>query len=290
MSLPGLAACALSTIVAIPLLLSGGSSDGGQVITADAAITTSSSAPDETDSSLLDDVDVDGLFAAGAVDDSDGEAVTTEPVPTASQSETLESPTLQAAPSRPDSSRFASEVGDDTSEPTIVVSTTEPPLIAAPTTEVTPADTAPAPTEPAPTETAPPETAPPETAAPETAPPETAPPEADAPAEEADPAPEAAPEETGPREPTADEWAALRQCESGNNYSIVSSNGRYHGAYQFGIATWDGTARSAGRADLVGVAPSVASPADQDAMAYALWSQRGSAPWPHCGKHLPPGP
>jgi hypothetical protein len=86
--------------------------------------------------------------------------------------------------------------------------------------------------------------------------------------------------------PTAAQWAALRQCESSGNYSIVSANGLYYGAYQFGIETWDYTARRTGRADLVGVQPNLAAPADQDAMAVALWAQAGSSPWPHCGRYL----
>ncbi len=32
--------------------------------------------------------------------------------------------------------------------------------------------------------------------------------------------------------------------------------------------------------------PAAASPADQDAMALALYSERGARPWPHCGRHL----
>ena len=86
--------------------------------------------------------------------------------------------------------------------------------------------------------------------------------------------------------PTAAQWAALRQCESSGNYSVVSANGLYYGAYQFGIETWDYTARLAGRNDLVGVQPNLAAPADQDAMAVALYARAGSSPWPHCGRYL----
>lgn len=86
--------------------------------------------------------------------------------------------------------------------------------------------------------------------------------------------------------PTAAQWAALRQCESSGNYSIVSANGLYFGAYQFSVGTWDSTARQAGRADLVGVQPNLAAPADQDAMAFALYERAGSSPWPHCGRYL----
>jgi hypothetical protein len=78
--------------------------------------------------------------------------------------------------------------------------------------------------------------------------------------------------------------ACIRQRESGGNYSVVSSNGLYYGAYQFSLSTWDGTARHAGRGDLVGVKPNVAAPADQDAMALHLLHWQGLAPWGgYCG-------
>ncbi len=87
-----------------------------------------------------------------------------------------------------------------------------------------------------------------------------------------------------PAPPVGDqsEWAFLacvKQRESGGNYSIVSSNGLWHGAYQFAISSWNATAQHAGRPDLVGVLPSQASPADQDAMALALYRWQGKAPW-----------
>lgn len=73
--------------------------------------------------------------------------------------------------------------------------------------------------------------------------------------------------------------ACLRRRESGGNYQAVSSTGLYFGAYQFMISTWDNTARHAGRGDLVGVRPDRAAPADQDAMALALYRWQGKAPW-----------
>jgi hypothetical protein len=91
---------------------------------------------------------------------------------------------------------------------------------------------------------------------------------------------EAAPPASG--DPTPNQWAALRQCESSGNYTVVSANGRYRGAYQFSQATWDGVARMHA-SSLVGVDPAAANPADQDAMALALWRQSGWSPWPHCG-------
>jgi hypothetical protein len=62
------------------------------------------------------------------------------------------------------------------------------------------------------------------------------------------------------------EWLfELRSCESTNNYQSNTGNG-FFGAYQFMISTWDRIAPMAGRPDLVGVRPDLASPADQDYM------------------------
>jgi resuscitation-promoting factor RpfB len=73
-------------------------------------------------------------------------------------------------------------------------------------------------------------------------------------------------------------WAALAQCESSGNPTIVSSSGRYHGLYQFDLPTW----RSVGGTGL----PSQASPDEQTRRAMALYDQRGANPWPTCGRHL----
>ena len=79
---------------------------------------------------------------------------------------------------------------------------------------------------------------------------------------------------------TADDFARLRQCESGGNYGVYNSGGSgAAGAYQFLPGTWNSIASSSGRSDLVGVDPARAAPADQDAMASALYAQQGSAPW-----------
>lgn len=78
--------------------------------------------------------------------------------------------------------------------------------------------------------------------------------------------------------------ACIRQRESGGNYSIVSAGGTYMGAYQFAQSTWNSTANHAGRPDLVGVRPNLASPADQDALALHLLNWQGLAPWGgYCG-------
>jgi hypothetical protein len=79
--------------------------------------------------------------------------------------------------------------------------------------------------------------------------------------------------------------AALRQCESSGNYQAISASGRFRGAYQFDQLSWNGVAERhfpwLGDND-----PAAVEPAWQDAMARALWSERGSDPWPSCGKRL----
>lgn len=108
------------------------------------------------------------------------------------------------------------------------------------------------------------------------------------PVPQATPAPTTTPTPTPPPPsgsgPTEQHWAKLRYCESSNNYSVISepnSQGiRYYGAYQFNISTWDLVAGGNGRPDLVGVLPSDAAGADQDAMAQALYAERKWQPWP----------
>jgi hypothetical protein len=74
--------------------------------------------------------------------------------------------------------------------------------------------------------------------------------------------------------------SCVRQRESGGNYGIYNAGGSgAAGAYQFLPGTWNSIAASSGRGDLVGVDPAQASPADQDAMAQALYAQQGAAPW-----------
>jgi prefoldin subunit 5 len=69
-----------------------------------------------------------------------------------------------------------------------------------------------------------------------------------------------------------------RGHESAGDYRVVSSSG-YYGAYQFAPTTWDVVASHAGRLDLVGVLPSVASQFDQDEMAWVLYQWQGNDPW-----------
>ena len=85
--------------------------------------------------------------------------------------------------------------------------------------------------------------------------------------------------------PTAADWAAFRNCESGGRYDVVDPSGLYHGAYQFLPSTWDGLARRFWP-ELVGVLPSQAAPLDQDKMAAQLFELDGIQPWPTCGLHL----
>jgi muramidase (phage lysozyme) len=74
--------------------------------------------------------------------------------------------------------------------------------------------------------------------------------------------------------------ACVRQRESGGNYGIYNAGGSgAAGAYQFMPGTWNSIAASSGRGDLVGLDPAQAAPADQDAMAQALYAQQGAAPW-----------
>ena len=83
--------------------------------------------------------------------------------------------------------------------------------------------------------------------------------------------------------PTAEQWAALRQCEASGNYGAVNPSGKYRGAYQFSQATWDWIA-SLYHPELFGISPELATPAQQDTMALSLYHQQGpAAAWPVCG-------
>lgn len=173
--------------------------------------------------------------------------------------------TVEAGAGDPSVLSLAPEPSAPVTEPPTTSSLVEPTsTTAAPTTTTPKATTTTTKPKPTTTTTKPPKVpaAPPTTAAPRPA----APP----------------PASTGIAGPTAEEAAFLacvRRRESGGNYSIVSSNGLYYGAYQFLRSSWDSTAMRAGRPDLVGVPPNLASPADQDAMALFLYRQAGKAPW-----------
>ena len=78
--------------------------------------------------------------------------------------------------------------------------------------------------------------------------------------------------------PTSGVWAALAQCESGGNPSIVSPNGLYHGLYQFSVQTWQAVGGSG--------LPSQASPAEQTKRAQMLQARAGWGQWPACSAQL----
>jgi hypothetical protein len=71
----------------------------------------------------------------------------------------------------------------------------------------------------------------------------------------------------------------IKHRESRGHYGAVNGSSGAAGAYQFMPGTWNSTARSAGRSDLVGVNPAAASAADQDALARHLLSTQGLGPW-----------
>ncbi|AOZ72978.1 hypothetical protein BK816_06480 [Boudabousia tangfeifanii] len=89
-------------------------------------------------------------------------------------------------------------------------------------------------------------------------------------------APKAAPAEKAT--PGSGVWAALARCESGGNPRAVSSNGLYHGLYQFTVSTW----RSVGGSGL----PSQASPAEQLKRAKILQARSGWGQWPACSRKI----
>jgi Transglycosylase-like domain len=75
----------------------------------------------------------------------------------------------------------------------------------------------------------------------------------------------------------AADFAALRMCESSDDYAADTGNG-YYGAYQFALSTWEGLGFSG--------LPSAAPPSVQNRAAYDLWRQDGWAPWPACSAML----
>lgn len=125
--------------------------------------------------------------------------------------------------------------------------------------------TAPLPPPPSPpTTVTPPTTAPPPPPPPPTSPPTWAPPRV---------VPKRAPIRASAASSTASLasiWACIRQKESGGNYAENTGNG-YYGAYQFDLGTWQSLGYP-GR-------PDQAPPAEQDAAAQKLHSERGFGPW-----------
>jgi len=68
----------------------------------------------------------------------------------------------------------------------------------------------------------------------------------------------------------------IARCESGGDPGAVSAGGMYRGKYQFDVGTWRSIG---GRGD-----PARASERVQDRMALRLYRQRGTSPWPVCGR------
>ena len=74
-------------------------------------------------------------------------------------------------------------------------------------------------------------------------------------------------------------FECIRHRESRGNYQAVDPSGTFRGAYQIYQGGWDTFAGRIGRPDLVGVQPDAATPADQDAIALAMFNELGSKPW-----------
>ncbi len=296
----------------MPVLL-GSIGDRGNEVEARAAESSSASSSSTTEhaagtsaDALLDGTSVTGLLRAGPRADSSQAVGTVErflgaadarPVDpiggSSSPRDPLTGPDGEATPATegPESTETDSSDADTNSADTNDAATSDAATSDAATSDAATSDAEsddppsrasepeePEPDRPAPTTTAPPVPSTPAPTAP--APPE--PPTA--PAAPAPASPPAAASEPAGGEPTAAQWAALRQCEAWGDYTVVSGNGKYFGAYQFSQGTWDNVARQSGRSDLVGVRPSDASAADQDALALALWRSSGWSSWPSCGK------
>ena len=69
------------------------------------------------------------------------------------------------------------------------------------------------------------------------------------------------------------------RVESGGDYGAVSPNGLYRGGFQFAHGTWNEAAMLAGLPGLVGELPNLATKADQDTLAIALYNADGKQPW-----------
>lgn len=78
--------------------------------------------------------------------------------------------------------------------------------------------------------------------------------------------------------PPSDVWGALGRCESGNNPTSHSSSGKYHGAFQFAIGTWQGLGYSGD--------PHTYPYATQLEAAKKLQARSGWGQWPKCASKL----
>jgi LysM repeat protein len=72
-------------------------------------------------------------------------------------------------------------------------------------------------------------------------------------------------------------WRAVANCESSGNPRAVNPSD-HQGLFQFDLATWHSVG---GKGQ-----PINASPAEQLMRAKMLYAQRGSSPWPDCGRFL----
>lgn len=89
----------------------------------------------------------------------------------------------------------------------------------------------------------------------------------------------AAPAPPRPRvRPSGDVWGALAACESGGNPGAHGGSGRYHGAFQFSLATW----RSLGYDG----DPHEHSYEVQLEAAQRLQARSGWGQWPRCARRL----
>jgi hypothetical protein len=70
--------------------------------------------------------------------------------------------------------------------------------------------------------------------------------------------------------------ARIARCESGGDPHAISPGGTYRGKYQFDRQTWHAIG---GHGD-----PARASEAAQDRLALKLLRERGTSPWPACGR------
>ena len=76
---------------------------------------------------------------------------------------------------------------------------------------------------------------------------------------------------TATADPSPGTWAKLRTCESSGDYTVVSANGHYYGAYQFNLDTWTSVGGTG--------TPNQATPTEQDYRALYLYRMRGWQPW-----------
>lgn len=80
--------------------------------------------------------------------------------------------------------------------------------------------------------------------------------------------------------PVKDAWWRVALCESSGNPKKVNRTGKYRGAFQFDLPTF--------HADPVNLPgdPINYSYEVQKAAAKRLYAERGSSPWPECGRYL----